>query len=305
MILLKNVANWGVLGCAGIAKSTVIPSILNAANANLYAIASRGPGKLEQFAELFQPEKTYIGYDALLDDPLVDIVYIPLPNSLHCEWVVKACGKKKHVLCEKPLAMNAREVGQIQQAAQKNHVAVMEAFAYLHGPLMDKVRKILASGRLGKIKYMESNFSYLLTDLNNVRLIRDIGGGATYDLGCYPISFFREVTGEEPDRVLPMTTIGEKSGVDEDVLLALSFPGGAKACSYYSFQSYRSVRNDRGAEKSIFVLIDGEREEIVVDCSVNYIKQAEQMSRVALLGEISAVSLPFSLGNAKVLDRIL
>ncbi|MFA9381784.1 MAG: Gfo/Idh/MocA family protein, partial [Acetanaerobacterium sp.] len=238
---MKDIVNWGVLGCAGIAKSTVIPSILGAANANLYAIASRGPEKLELFTKLFQPEKTYVGYDELLDDPLVDVVYIPLPNALHCEWVIKACEKKKHVLCEKPLAMNAREVEEIEQAARKNHVVVMEAFAYLHGPLMDKVREILAGGRLGRIKYMESNFSYLLTDMNNVRMIKDIGGGATYDLGCYPISFFREVVGEEPDRVLPVTTVGETSRVDEDVMLMLSFPGGAKACSYYSFQSYRSV----------------------------------------------------------------
>jgi len=318
---VKTIVNWGVLGCAGIARKAMIPAILGSENGRLYAVASRTRQKLDEFSAEFHPEKTVLGYEELLDDPDVDAVYIPLPNSLHCEWVVRCCEKGKPVLCEKPLAMNASEVERIMEASRRTGVPVMEAFAYLHGPLMGIVREILQSGMLGRIKYIESNFSFLLNDLDNVRLIKHLGGGAAYDLGCYPVSFFRAVTGEEPDDIVQYMSTGEKSGVDEDTLLIMRFPSGAKATAYFSFQSNWCVRNlilgeygqidipsffDRSDRKSVFVTYgQSAPKEIAVDTSVRYIRQVEQMRRVVLEGAAPAVSLDFSLGNARALDRLL
>ncbi|NLD58888.1 MAG: Gfo/Idh/MocA family oxidoreductase [Clostridiales bacterium] len=318
---MRNEVRWGVLGCAGIARKAMLPAILDAGNAKLYAIASRSREKLAEMAKLFPCERQYVGYEALLGDPAVDAVYIPLPNSLHCEWVVKALEMGKPVLCEKPLAMNAAEVRRVMEASRATGVPAMEAFAYLHDPLMARAREVLASGALGRLRYMEANFSYLLEDLSNVRLIRGIGGGATYDLGCYPISFFRALAGEEPSRVAVSGRRGARSGVDEDVLVLLDFPSGAKATSYFSFQAHWNTRNlvlgecgymefptifDRGDKKTLILeTASGGRSVETLDTSRRYALQVEQMGRVVLEGRAPAVSLGFSLGNAEVLDSIL
>ncbi|MBO7710251.1 MAG: Gfo/Idh/MocA family oxidoreductase [Lachnospiraceae bacterium] len=315
---------WGVLGCAGIARKAMIPAILRAGNAKLYAIASRKGAKLAEFSELFHPEVGYSSYEELLSDPDVDAVYIPVPNSEHARWVIKACEAGKPVLCEKPLAMNRSEVIMIREASEKYGVPVMEAFAYLHGPMMKKIREIVSSGTIGKIRYMEANFSFWLDDLTNVRLIGPLGGGAAYDLGCYPVSFFREVTGEEPERIVTFKEMGKDSKVDETVLSMMEFPSGAKACTYFSFQSNWCTRNlilgekgqidipsifDRGAEKEMFLTIgrppESSTEKFIIDCSDNYVLQVEQMGRVAAGLEKPAISLDWSEGNAIVLDEWL
>ena len=240
---MKQIVNWGVLGCAGIAKAVTIPAILNAEGARLYALASRSADKLREFEALFHPVKGYTDYDALLADPEVDAVYLPLPNALHAEWAIRAVRAGKPVLCEKPLAMTAGQVREIMAASEETGVPVMEAFAYMHGPMMAKIREILDSGRLGPVRYIESNFSYLLEDLNNVRLIRDIGGGACYDLGCYPLSFFLDIMGEAPTKISTLTTFGERSKCDEDMLAILEFPSGAKASTSCAFSYHLSTRN--------------------------------------------------------------
>lgn len=320
----EKMIRWGVLGCAGIARKAMIPAILKARNATLYAIASRKGQKLAEFSELFHPKIGYSSYEELLADPNVDAVYIPVPNSEHARWVIKACEAGKPVLCEKPLAMNREEVLQIREASERYKVPVMEAFAYLHGPMMDRIRKIVSSGQIGPVRYMEANFSYYLDDLSNVRLIRPLGGGAAYDLGCYPISFFREIMKEEPVKVVTFKDMGPESEVDETVMSVLEFPSGAKACTYFSFRTNWCTRNlilgekgqidipsifDRGAEKEMFLTIgrppESTTERIIIDCSDNYVLQTEQMGRVVAGLEDPAISLAWSEGNAAVLDEIL
>lgn len=153
----KNYVNWAVLGCAAIAKSSVIPGIQKAANARLYAISSReASARLTEFKEIFNPVKAYSSYEELLEDPEVDAVYIPLPNSLHYEWTIKAAEKKKHILCEKPLGISAREVEEMFEAARSNGVVLMEAFAYRQSPLTKKVRELVDNGLVGRLKYIDS-----------------------------------------------------------------------------------------------------------------------------------------------------
>lgn len=322
-------ARWGVLGCAGIAEKRMLPALLRAENAELYAIASRTREKLDSFCEKFHPVRGYVGYDLLLDDPMVDVVYIPLPNTLHCEWVVRACEKGKPVLCEKPLAMNAEEAEKILAASRRTGVPVMEAFAYFHGPVMQKIREILAAGRLGKVRYIEGNFSQIMRDPENVRLKKDAGGGVTYDMGCYPVSFARAVAGEEPCEVRVMRTVGRSSGVDVDVLAALRFPSGIKASMYFSFEAHWCTRNTVLCEygqidiPSIFDPLDLENKSVTLitkdlrtpeegsvqtfrmDSSANYTLQMEQMGEAALGRALPVIPLEFSVGNAHVMDRIL
>ena len=323
-------ARWGISGCAGIAEKRMLPALLQAQNAELYALASRSREKLDRFSNRFQPQMGYTSYDALLDDAQVDVVYIPLPNTLHRDWVLKACHRGKPVLCEKPLAVSAAQAREIASVSAQTGVPVMEAFAYFHGPLMQKTLEVLGTGRLGRVRYIEGNFSQLMRDAGNVRLNKELGGGASFDMGCYPVSFARAVTGEEPEEVQVMRSMGP-TGVDVDVLATLRFPGGAKASMYCSFEAHWCTRNtvlcERGqidipsifdpldlADKTLTVITKDPRhlekgeagvEEYHFDCSANYIRQMEQMGEVALGRAKPAIPLAFSVGNAEVMDMLL
>ena len=143
----KNRVRWGVLGCSGIGKNRTIPAMLSTSNAELYAIAGRNEEKLKAYAEPFAPKKLYTDYQALLNDENVDAVYVPLPNGLHMEWAIKAAEAGKHILCEKPLAMNEEQVKKMFAAAKSNHVLLEEAYAYRHAQLAQRVKEIIAAAR--------------------------------------------------------------------------------------------------------------------------------------------------------------
>ena len=131
---------WGIMGTATIAKRNTIAGMKQAENCRLYAIAGRNPEKVAQYVEEYGFEKSYLSYDELLDDPEIEAVYIPLPNNMHLEWVLKAVAKKKHVLCEKPMGLNPEEVEKMVAAANENGVLLMEAFAYLHSPFITAIK---------------------------------------------------------------------------------------------------------------------------------------------------------------------
>ncbi|WP_027629289.1 Gfo/Idh/MocA family protein [Ruminiclostridium cellobioparum] len=316
----KNKVNWGIISCAGIAESAVIPGILGADNAQLYAISSRGPEKLEKFKKLFNPVKAYQSYDELLDDPEVDAVYIPLPNGLHCEWTQKAAEKKKHVLCEKPMGISEEEARLMKEVCDKNGVLLMEAFAYRHSPLTKKVKELVDSGTIGKIKFMDSYFSFLLKDMNDVRVSRALAGGATYDIGCYNINIIRHIIGAEPVSIFATGEIGEESGVDESSCIVMEFEGGVKAVSYCSFRcmprveytmvgdggsiSVPVVFNSKG-ETRLIVKTGSATEEITVLCPDNYMLEVEQFGRCILNGEKPYIAFEDSINNARVIDEAL
>lgn len=175
---------WGVLGTASIAANCTIPGMMKAENCELYAIAGRSLEKVELYKERFGFQIGYVGYDRLLADPDVEAVYIPLPNDIHKEWVIKALNAGKHVLCEKPLALNAQEVKEMFDAAKRNNVILMEAYAYLHGLYVESLCKDVASGIIGDLVYIDTAF---LTQgyKQDFRLHKHLGGGMIYDLGCY------------------------------------------------------------------------------------------------------------------------
>ena len=314
----KEIVNWGIISCARIADRAVIPGILGAKNAVLYAVAGKNQARLCEFAQKYHPAKTYNSYDALLDDPGVDAVYIPLPNGLHKEWVIKAAQKKKHVLCEKPLGISAQEVEQMKQVCDENGVLLMEAFAYLHSPLTKAVAQLVESGAIGKIRFIQSQFSYFLNERDDVRLQKGLAGGATYDIGCYNISIIRQLLGE-PASLYATGTVSADN-VDESSCIQMLFDNGATAVSHCSLNCAEWIEytvvgesgaidvpvpfNRQGSVKICITKGSG-REELCIDCPDNYMLEVEQFGRCILAGEQPLVTHAFSLGNARVIDDAL
>ena len=167
----------------------------------MLAIASREPGRAEATAAALGIPRAYGSYEALLADPDVDAVYIPLPNHLHAEWTIAAARAGKHVLCEKPLAMTADVAQAMVDACRDAGVLLMEAFMYRLHPSWAAVRELVASGRIGRLRAVDSWFSYYNDDPANIRNIAAAGGGALFDIGCYSVNLSRMLFGAEPDDV--------------------------------------------------------------------------------------------------------
>lgn len=313
--------NWGVLGCANIAQWRFLPSLAQASNARLYAIASRGNHeKLLQFAERFKPVKTYDSYEALLQDPAIDAVYIPLPNGLHAEWVIKAAEHKKHILCEKPLGVDVNEVKAMQDACSAHNVLLMEAFAYRHSQLLSTVQEIISQGKIGQVQLVESHFSFPLDQPENVRLSSALKGGATYDIGCYNIDLITTLLDANPVTVKAFGLIGPESGVDEMSSVIMTFEKGIQAYSFCSFHACDRneyiVQGDQGklvvspafnqTGPVDIILQNSEGDSIItVDCANPYTLEIEQFGRCIAGEDSPLVTAESSLRTAHVIDQIL
>jgi predicted dehydrogenase len=205
---------WGIVSTANIGVAKVIPGMRTAANAEVLAIASRHPGAAERAAHELGIPRAYGSYEALLADPDVDAVYIPLPNHLHAEWTIRAARAGKHVLCEKPVATTAAVAQEMVDACRDAGVLFMEAFMYRLHPSWTAVRELVASGRIGRLRAVDSWFSYFNDDPANIRNIADAGGGALYDIGCYSVNLSRMLFGGEPDDVRGTVIRDPALGVD-------------------------------------------------------------------------------------------
>ncbi len=217
---------WGVLSTANIAIKRVIPAILSSERGAVAAIASRDAARAAEVAARFGIPRSYGSYQSLLDDPQIDAIYNPLPNHLHVEWTVKALDAGKHVLCEKPLGLSAAETQAIVVARDRSHRRVVEAFMIRYHPQWRRVRALVRSGRIGQVRAIQSAFLFTQLDPNNVRNQADIGGGALYDVGCYPLVTARYVFSSEPTRVIALINRDAKMGVDTLTSGLLEFPGG-------------------------------------------------------------------------------
>ena len=234
---MNSKIRWGVLGWARIARLNVIPAIQRSRNGTLQAVASRNEAKLAECRTEFNPPQLHRSYEDLVRDPTVDAVYNPLPNSLHKEWTIKAAEQGKHVLCEKPAALNAIEAREMIAACRANGVVFMEAFMYRYSARTAKVVELLRSGVLGEIKFIQSQFRFLLNRTGDVRREASLGGGSLYDVGCYPLNFTGLVidtitgsapgAGPRPEAVSAQTV--DVNGVDELFSALLRYPGGVTA----------------------------------------------------------------------------
>ena len=326
----KNIrpVKWGVLGTAGIAVGCTIPGMQKAAGCELYAIAGRDIRKAEAFQEQFGFRKAYQGYDALLADPDVEAVYIPLPNNLHCEWVIKALNAHKHVLCEKPIAMNESELRRMFRAAEENGVILTEAFAYLHSPYISRLKQIVSDGEIGRIDYIDTAF---LTQgyAEDFRLHREQGGGGLYDVGCYCTSMILSLT-DAPVRYVKADAELDAGGVDHMASVLIGFADGTRAsfhagmilgtdsCDRYdrlfihgSAGCIRSSAEYNGAGTLSFDVTvktaGGERitRTETVTAESNYALELAQMNACIRGLAEPQITKDFSLRNMQLLDRIL
>jgi len=223
---MKNkIVQWGILGCARIAATAVIPGIQGSRNGAVLAVASRNPEKSREYARKFGVPRAYGSYEKLLEDPEIQAVCVTLPNSLHREWTVKAAVKGKHVLCEKPMACSAEEAQEMSEACRLNGVLLMEAFAQRFHPQYQRVEELIGEGRIGRILRISAAMSRSGYPVDDIRMNPSLGGGALMDLGCYCINTARHLVGSEPVLVFATQEIGG-SGVDERTSGTLYFPGG-------------------------------------------------------------------------------
>jgi predicted dehydrogenase len=216
---------WGVLSTANIGKRAVIPAIQRSHNGQVLALASRDAAQARQAADTLSIPRAFGSYEALLADPEVEAVYIPLPNSMHREWAIRAAQAGKHILCEKPLALNAAECAEMAAAARQHGVLLMEAFMYRFHPQTLRVLELLRQGAIGAPRLIKASFSFHLTNPANIRLQPDLGGGALMDVGCYCVNVSRTLFGAEPVEAQAYAA-WSASGVDEVLAGSLRFPGG-------------------------------------------------------------------------------
>ena len=195
--------NWGILGNATIARACVIPAIQRSKNGRVAALGSRHPDRAAIVAREQDIPVVYGNYADVIGDPAIHAVYIPLPNHLHCSWSIEALKAGKHVLCEKPMALNAREAARMAAAAQESGVLIMEALMYRFHPRSMRIKTLASKGRIGRPRLIRSAFCFSMADdkmrsPDNHRMMPDTGGGALMDVGCYSVSLARWLFGSEP-----------------------------------------------------------------------------------------------------------
>lgn len=310
---------WGILSTANIGQEQVIPAIIRSENGVVVAIASRGKKAID-VAEKLEIPKAYTSYQELLKDPEIDAVYIPLPNGLHKQWVIEAAKHGKHVLCEKPAALNYNELKEMIDACKEHGVRFMEAFMYQFHPQHQLVKDIIASGRIGDVSFMRASFSFVLDDDSNIRFDSDLGGGSLYDVGSYTLHAICNLLNEQPTAVYASALIHPKYKVDTTVAGVLSFGNGVQASFDCSFDlTFRQNYQIVGSEGTIEVLSpyrpdlneNGEGlinvtnatgKETVRVVGDQYKLQVEQFANAIIDNKEPSYSTEKMLHNMKVLD---
>lgn len=226
---------FGILGAANIARAFT-RGLVGSPVAQVDAVASRSAATAQAFAAELGIPRAHGSYDALLQDPGIDAIYVPLPNDMHAEWSIRAADAGKHVLCEKPLAVSAEQARAMFAAARRNGVCLAEAYPYMSQPQTLRLREMLRSGAVGRIQTVTASFGFALCAPDgsplkpaaNIRLDPARGGGALLDAGTYPMSLIRIAVGERPARVWAIGRV-TPGGVDLTVAATVEFPGGAVA----------------------------------------------------------------------------
>ena len=223
---MSDKVRWGVLGVAGIAVRKVIPAMQQGEWSEVVAIASRDRHKAEDAAAKLGISRAYGSYEEVLRDRDVEAIFNPLPNHLHVPWTLKAIEAGKHVLCEKPLSMNAEEARTLLATRDRAGVKVGEAFMVRTHPQWLHTREIVQSGRIGALRSIAGFFSYFNRDPANIRNVAEWGGGGLLDIGCYPITTSRFIFGEEPSQVMGLIERDPEMKVDRLASALLDFPSG-------------------------------------------------------------------------------
>ena len=309
--MTNQTLRWGLLSTARINQALIGPLRSSKRN-TLTAVASRSQDNADVYARENSIEKAYGSYDAMLADPEIDVIYNPLPNHLHAEWTINAIEAGKHVMVEKPIALTVAEVEAMDAAAKKHRRVVAEAFMYRHHPQTLHIVEMINTGKLGAIKFVRGSFSFQLNRPGDIRLDPALGGGALWDVGCYPLNFTRTVLGADPVEVFGRQVTGS-TGIDETFIAQLRFPGDVYAqfdCSFViPFRSVMEVMGTMGrlaipapfkpGEKEHILLTrpNGVIDTITIPGEPLYIGEVEDMADAVLLGKTPRVSLADSRSN--------
>ena len=328
---MNRYVNWAILAPGRIANSmaTAMNGVIDGKlpdfdgrKIKLYAVASRNKEKAEAFAKKWNFQKSYGSYEELLNDQNVDAVYIANPHAFHHEWVIKALKKGKHVLCEKPLALNAGEVLEMFETAKKNGVYLMEAYAYLHSPYMKSLRNDVKSGIIGDVDFIDTAF---VTQgyKEDIRLYKEQGGGAMYDLGCYCTTMILSLVDSEPETVKAVADFSDK-GVDEITTGFICFKNGARASfnvgmilgkntntrvdRLYIHGTKGFIKSDveynQSGKLCYQVVTNSGVVERCIDVPQNYSLETEQLGKCILEGAKPFIPQEFSLKNAILMDAV-
>lgn len=330
--MISNKIRWGIIGTGNIAR-VFAKGIADSRTGKLFAIASRNLSNAQIFGKEFDVPFQYGSYEALIADPKVQVVYIALPHVFHAEWAIRAANAGKHVLCEKPLAVNYTEAQAMVDAARCNDIFLMEAFMYRCHPQTDKLIELLRSKVIGDVRIIQATFSFQAEfDLTNRALSNELGGGSILDVGCYPISMARLIAGvdlgkehAEPIEIYGASHIGDLSHIDEWSVCCLKFPRGilAQVAAGVFLKQENVVRifgsdgnifipspwvpggRDPGITK-IFVRKRGENrpQEIITETKTGlYSMEADIVANSISRRQSEAMSWEDSLGNMKTMDR--
>jgi len=317
--MTNKVLNWGLLSTARI-NDALIPPLRASKRNHLLAVASRTQEAAEKYAREKKIPRAHGSYESLLADPEIDVIYNPLPNHLHAEWTIKAVEAGKHVLCEKPLALNVEEVDAMQAAARKHTRVVAEAFMYRHHPQTLKVQELVRSGSLGAVKLVRGSFTYVLSREEDIRLLDPaMGGGSIWDVGCYPISYARTVIGTNPLDVFGWQVTGP-TGIDETFVGQMRFSEDILMqfdCSFaIPSHTFMEIVGSEGTlniptpfkpneNEKIYLTRGDKTETIKIKGQELYLGEVEDMADAILLGREPRISLEDSRANVKVITSLL
>ncbi|HWZ96998.1 MAG TPA: Gfo/Idh/MocA family oxidoreductase [Candidatus Dormibacteraeota bacterium] len=320
-----NKVKWGVLGVASIATRKVIPGMQKGDWSEISAIASRDLKKAEAAAKEMRIAKAYGSYEELLADKEIEAIYNPLPNHLHVPWTAKAAEAGRHVLCEKPIALNAAEAETLLAVRARTGVKIGEAFMVKTYPQWLRVRELVLSGKIGELKTIVTVFSYFNRDAKNVRHRVEWGGGGLLDIGCYPITLSRWIYGEEPKRVAGTVENDPQFGTDRMASAVMEFSAGQSIFSCGTQTNYFQRMTLLGTAGRIDVEIPfnaptnkpltltisdgmefagGKSEVEMIPAADQYTIQGDAFSRAIRENTEVPVPLEDAIANMKVIDAI-
>ena len=316
--MADRLLHWGLLSTARINRALIPP--LRASKRNrLLAVASRTEETAEAYAREWKIPRAHGSYEALLEDPEIDVIYNPLPNSLHAEWTIKALRAGKHVLCEKPLAVSVGEVDAIRAASKETSKVVAEAFMYRHHAQTLRVKELVHNGSLGKLQSIKGSFTFMLEREGDVRLVKALGGGSIWDVGCYPISYARLIVGVEPLEVFGWQITGP-SGIDMSLFGQMRFPNDVHVqfdCGFASPEhSFIEIIGAEGTlnvpkpfkpgkKERIYLTRQGKITPIEIKGEELYRGEVEDLADAILLGKPPRISLEDSRGNVAAIVALL
>ncbi|MBI1353106.1 MAG: gfo/Idh/MocA family oxidoreductase [Acidobacteria bacterium] len=316
---------WGVLSVAKIGTVKVIPAMQRGERSEVVGIASRDLGRAQEAAQALGIPKAYGSYDELLADPEIEAVYNPLPNHLHVEWSIRAAEAGKHVLCEKPIGLDAAEARKLLAARDRTGMVIQEAFMVRGHPQWLRAREIIRSGAIGELRAVQGFFSYFNADPANIRNQADIGGGGVYDIGCYPIVGARYLFEQEPRRVSALLERDPVMKTDRLASALMEFPGGQASwmCStqlvgYQRLQAFGTkgrielqIPFNAPPDKACRLFVDdgsglgdaSAREELLPVCD-QYTIQGDLFSECVQEGKTPEFPLEDTVRNMEVIDAV-